>query len=291
MSALGDAVTLALFGAFRRLPTPVVSGIGAALGQALAERRAPEAVGRARAAIAALRPELAAPERDALLRRAQASMGRLLAEHARIGRLWPEGRIEIQGEEHAAAAVLSGRPLIGITCHTGNWEAIASAAHAFRLPFAVVYRPPRSALERRLAEEARARTGLRLLPPGLGSAAEAVKILEARREILGFFVDESARGELMGPRFGRPPSRRGNMAVAIRLALRTGAEILPVWSERLDGVRFRVVVEAPLALRREGAPEEALLAENLPLLDQALEAWIRPRLDQWYGLFRLREIA
>jgi KDO2-lipid IV(A) lauroyltransferase len=291
MSRFRERVDLALFSAFQRLPTPVVSGVGATLGRLLAKRRAPEAVARARAAVAWLRPELTEAERAAVVTEAAANIGRLLAEHARLGRLWPEGRIEISGEEHAAAAVLSGKPLIGITCHTGNWEAIASAAHAFRLPFAVVYRPPRSALERRLAAEARARTGLRLLPPGLGSAVEAVKILEERKEILGFFVDESARGELMGPRLGRKPTRRGNMAIAIRLALRTGAEILPVWSERLPGPRFRVVVQPPLALAREGGDEDALLAANLPVVDSALEAWIRPRLEQWYGLFRVRDLG
>lgn len=291
MSAFRDRIDLALFSAFQRLPTPVVSGVGATLGRLLASRRAPEAVARARAAVAWLRPESTEAERAAVVTEAAANVGRLLAEHARLGRLWPEGRIEIEGAEHGAAAVLSGKPLIGITCHTGNWEAIASAAHAFRLPFAVVYRPPRSALERRLAAEARARTGLRLLPPGLGSAVEALKILEERREILGFFVDESARGELMGPRLGRPPARRGNMAIAIRLALRTGAEILPVWSERLPGPRFRVVVQPPLVLAREGGDEDALLAANLPVVDSALETWIRPRLEQWYGLFRVRDLG
>lgn len=291
MSDFRERVDLALFNALRRLPTPIVSGIGATLGRLLAKRRAPEAVARARAAVAWLRPDLTEAERAAVVTEAAANMGRLLAEHARLGRLWPEGRIEIEGAEHGAAAVLSGKPLISITCHTGNWEAIASAAHAFRLPFAVVYRPPRSALERRLAAEARARTGLRLLPPGLGSAVEALKILEERREILGFFVDESARGELMGPRLGRPPTRRGNMAIAIRLALRTGADILPVWSERLPGPRFRVVVQPPLPLAREGGDEDSLLAQNLPVLDSALEAWIRPRLEQWYGLFRVRDLG
>ncbi|MCX7686296.1 MAG: lysophospholipid acyltransferase family protein [Acetobacteraceae bacterium] len=281
----------ALFRALRRLPTPLVSGIGGALGRLLAARRAPEAVARARAAVAVLRPDLSAAEQAALVARAAENVGRLLAEHARLHRLWPEGRISFTGEEHVIALVRAGKPVIGITCHTGNWEAIASAAHAFRLPLAVVYRPPRSALERRIAAEARARTGLRLLPPGLASAVEAVKILEGGREILGFFVDESAGGDLMAPRFGRPQTRRGNMAIAIRLALRHGAEILPVWSERLPGPRFRVAIGPPFALQRHGGDEEALLAANLPLLDRALEAWIRPRLDQWYGLFRLRGIG
>lgn len=291
MSLGRDWLDEALFRTLRRLPTPLVSGFGGALGRLLAGRRAPEAVARARAAVKALRPDLGATEQAALVARATENLGRLLAEHARLHRLWPEGRIAFTGEEHVIAVVRAGRPVIGITCHTGNWEAIASAAHAFRLPLAVVYRPPRSALERRIAEEARARTGLRLLPPGLGSAVAAVRILEEKREFLGFFVDESAGGELMAPRFGRPPTRRGNMAIALRLALRHGAEILPVWSERLPGPRFRVVVEPPLPLAREGGDEEALLAANLPLLDRALEAWIRPRLDQWYGLFRLRGIG
>lgn len=288
MTTLRERVDLALFGAFRRLPTPVVSGLGAGLGRVLAARRAPEAVARARAAIAQLRPDLSAAEQAALLARAGENIGRLLAELARLDRLWDEGRIETVGEEIALAAAASGRPVIAITCHTGNWEVVASAAQAFRLPLAVVYRPPQSAMERRLVAEVRARTGARLLPPGLGSAVEALRILEGRQEILGLFIDEVARGEVMGPRFGRGVSRRGNMAVAVRLALRTGADILPVWSERLEGARFRITVLPALALRREGAEEAALVAENLPVLDAALEAWVRPRLDQWYGLFRYR---
>ena len=288
MSRAWDA---ALFRLFRHLPTPVVSAVGGGLGRLLIGRRAPEALARARAAVAALRPDLSPPQQAALIARAAENLGRLLAEHARLHRLWPEGRIGFEGEEHLIALLREGRPVICVTCHTGNWEAIASLAHAFRLPLAVVYRPPRSALERRIAEEARARTGLRLLPPGLGSAVEALRVLENRQELLGLFIDESAGGELMGPRFGRPPTRRGNMAVAIRLALRTGAAILPVWSERLAGARFRVVVQPPLPLARHGGDEEALLARNLPILDAALEGWIRPRLDQWYGLFRLRGVG
>jgi KDO2-lipid IV(A) lauroyltransferase len=281
----------ALYRLFRHMPTPVVSAVGGGLGRLLIGRRAPEALARARAAVAALRPDLSPAEQAALVGRAVENLGRLLAEHARLHRLWPEGRIGFTGEENLIDLLREGRPVIAITCHTGNWEAIASLAHAFRLPIAVVYRPPRSALERRIAEEARARTGLRLLPPGLGSAVEALRVLEQGRELLGLFIDESAGGELMGPRFGRPPTRRGNMAVAIRLALRTGAAILPVWSERLPGVRFRVVVQPPLPLAQHGGDEEVLLARNLPILDAALEGWVRPRLDQWYGLFRLRGIG
>jgi KDO2-lipid IV(A) lauroyltransferase len=61
--------------------------------------------------------------------------------------------------------------------------------------------------------------------------------------------------------------------------------LVPAWTERLEGARFRVVVHPPLVMTPTGdraADERAVMIR----INQLLEQWIRKRPEQWLWLHR-----
>jgi len=286
LQRLTDLRLRALHHGLRGLPTPVASGLGARLGRLSVPVLHPKMRDRALANVARLRPELDAGGRARVVVQASAAVGRLFAEFSRLDRLWAEGRIEECDQQHLTALARARAPVICAAVHTGNWEVATPATHAAGLRLAATYLPPRNPMEHDLVRRLRGDLGVRLLRPGLESAIESLRILEAREEILGMFMDFPLAGWLPAPHLGRAPVARGNMAMAIRLALRTGAEIVPLLTERVPGPRYRITYLPPLALIRRGGSERELVAANLPTVNAPFEAWLRPRLEQWYMLFR-----
>lgn len=71
------------------------------------------------------------------------------------------------------------------------------------------------------------------------------------------------------------------MAYVARLAVMTGAEIIPAYCVRLgDRARFKVTFLPPVALVRERS--QAALMTNIAAINGVIEPIVREHLDQWY---------
>ena len=70
-----------------------------------------------------------------------------------------------------------------------------------------------------------------------------------------------------------------------QLALRFDVPILPVHVERLGPARFRMVCEAPLAVKPAGTKAGDILA-ILTAMNATLERWIRAEPGAWLWLHR-----
>jgi Kdo2-lipid IVA lauroyltransferase/acyltransferase len=141
--------------------------------------------------------------------------------------------IEVHGLEHFEAARASGRGVIVISAHAGNWEwgAAYLADHGARVH--VVARPHGSRWVERFFARRRAAWGVHALRdrPLWAAASRALR----RREWVALMGDRPA------------PGIRGSLcAWASALARRTGAVILPAAMVRLEDGRYRTWFAPPL---------------------------------------------
>lgn len=274
------ALAYGLFGLFRLLPIDLVSAIGGKLARwfgplSRAQRTAQQNLARAL-------PNLTDQARRKILVDVWDNFGRVITEYSalsRLGRKPDSDRIEVQGLEHLNAATKDGRPVIMYTGHIGSWEVTAVTVGSHANASALVYRPPNNPLVETLLQSTRGHAQTTLIPKGSGGARTIMRILKG-----GGFVQMAVDQKM---NTGLPISFMGRSAMTgdavARLALRYGCALLPAYSERLDGCRFRVTIEPPWTPEDTG-DREADVRTTLERVNQSIEVWIKRRPGQWLWL-------
>lgn len=272
----------ALRGVFSRMPPERAEAAGRRLG--LAYRRVD---GRrrelARANIAAAFPGKTAREVDALARDVFAHFGGLATGllHA-AGRPVSEtlARVEFPDVHVALEARRSGRGVLFLTAHLGNWEYSALGMAGAGIPTAVVARPLDNPLLDAWLTAFRTGNGNTIIEKH--DAARGM--LRALRSggVLGVLADQHVGPPdgIPAPFFGRPASTTSALA---RIVDRTEALVLPAAAIRIAPARYRLVVESVLDVRTLPAGER----EAGPLtarFNAILEALIRRHPEQWLWL-------
>ncbi len=260
-----------LFRFFSGWPLGALHALGGALGWLVwALSRRYRAQFRANVAQAGLSFNAARP--------AVAHAGRFVAE---LPKLWlrpPDesclGLVQVEGAEHAAQARSGGLGVIFFGAHCGSFELAPPALAELYGPVTAIYRPARKAWLAELERVARDRPGLSLVPPNLRGIRELMKTLKSNGTV-GLLADQvPPEGQgVWAPFFGKPAY---TMTLAARLALQTGAALVPVSCERLTDGRGYVLKIWP-ALRVGQSLEAAQLtgaarAELLTLVSRINEA-------------------
>jgi Kdo2-lipid IVA lauroyltransferase/acyltransferase len=279
--ALG-VVSYVLYHSLRLLPLDTCSALGGGLGLIVGRwRRINRPDAHARKTFARLRPESAGKaDLDAAMNRMCANIGCVSTEYSILDLLWAADRITVSGHEHLANCRRDGRPIIVFGVHLSNWEVIGAALLGLGYAVCTLYKPTRNRFQDRIANEIRMRGGAELVPPGPRGARQAYRALTDRRCLFLTWVDEAIDGCIRAPAFGRPISRRSNLAAMVRLARATGAQTLPAFVERQSGARFLTTFGPPVELVQAEDDKTALLA-NLQRLDGLVSSIIVPRLEYW----------
>jgi len=283
------AVNFVLLYGCRLLPLDWCSAVGAAVGILNGRYRFPGQRERARQGYLQLAAGDPTPEdAERATTRLFASTGRTMLEFAVLDRLWPAGRIAIEGAEHFVGARAGDRPVLVMALHLGNWEVIAPTMIAL-LPGvkgAGFYMPPRNRFEHMMIVAARRRYGGTMFPPGVAGTRMAHRLLVEERGVLLVYADDERKGHVSAPLFGRRLRPRANIPTIIRLAWASGASVVPAYAERLGGgARFRVTYLPAVELAPAGDDPAASLADNVARLDRVITPLVLARLDQWYMLF------
>ncbi|WP_454658301.1 lysophospholipid acyltransferase family protein [Bosea beijingensis] len=273
-----QALERVLHHAMRHLPIPFVSDLGAKLAWLKIRLIDPKVARKARDNIRHHFPAMPAAEVERLVWRFVDNVGRLMAEFSIVHRFAASGRLEFVGEE-AARAQVGKVPTIALCLHLGNWEVLASAMQMIGVPIASISEVPENAAHRDIADATRSGFDVKVLPPDRNGALRALSILKGNG-VLALFPDEKRGDTMMAPLFGRPPHAKGNLALAAKLARRTGAQLVVVYCERLEGVRFRLHFEGPFHM---DAGRSDPLAD-VAFLNSRIEPAILRHLDQWYYL-------
>jgi KDO2-lipid IV(A) lauroyltransferase len=275
-----------------RLPVRAVSRLGATLGQWSGRRGHPAAAARTAQALASLRPDYAAdPELlEAAQRRLWANIGRVYAEFCVLERIVREGRVSFADEALLGEVIRDGRPVIIAYVHLGNWETTGMQL-ATRAPHricAMADRLPANRIQAEVAASQRARWPGSVISVNAMAWRRVLAHLQTPGGILYIAIDEHAGAGVRTPAFGRAPAVHGNLGKIVRLAARTGAIILPTYSERLPGARFRAHFLEPLYPPAGDSADTTQLQARMQALDALFAPIVLRHLDQWFGLLEFR---
>ena len=271
-----------LFRFFSLWPLAALHAVGGGLGWlvwALSPRY--RAQFRAHVAQAGLSFETARP--------AIAEAGRFVAE---LPKLWlrPQAqscldRVQIDGQSFVAQAFSQGKGVIFFGPHCGSFELGPQALAELYGPVTAIYRPARKPWLAQLERIARNRPNLAVVAASLSGIRLMHKALKANQAVA--LLTDQVPPEGLGiwaPFFGRPAY---TMTLAARLALQSGAVLLPVSCERLPrGQGYLLKIWPPVA--GLGASEKISSASGLvsmlqavTLINQAIEAIVLSQPGQY----------
>jgi KDO2-lipid IV(A) lauroyltransferase len=196
------------------------------------------------------------------------NFARMFTDFLRLGRLGRErlaSSIDVHGAEHLEAALGSGRGVILLSAHLGNWEMGAAYIASLGTRMNVVARPHGNRWVERFFARRRHAWGVEMLPgrPLWKDAAGALR----RREWVALMADREAHA-------GQSTGRRGGAcAWAAALSRRTGALVLPAVIVRLPGRRYAAHFERPLT------PENVTQENHF----EVIRSYLRRYPGQWFA--------
>jgi lauroyl/myristoyl acyltransferase len=180
------------------------------------------------------------------------------------------------------AAHSEGKGLIFALMHFGNWDLGGMVFSRRGYALNVVAETFKHDRLNRMVVDARKTGGMRVIP--MERAAFGSLRALRNNEALAILMDRpGAQNGITVRFFGRPTVLPGGAA---RLALRTGARILPVAMARIDGASDRLVALLDTAFRFEPSGDDQ--RDVVALMEAVLavhEGFIRQYPDQWY-MFR-----
>lgn len=166
MEKLKGALVVGSLRLFALLPWHAVQSLGAMIGWLMWKlpNGSREVV---RINLAKCFPELNAAEHDKLVGRSLMDIGRTLTESA-CAWVWPAHKSlarvrEVEGLEVLEAALASGKGVVGITSHLGNWE-VLNHFYCSQCKPIIFYRPPKLKAVDDLLREQRVQLGNRVAP-------------------------------------------------------------------------------------------------------------------------------
>ncbi|HLV77798.1 MAG TPA: lysophospholipid acyltransferase family protein [Marinobacter sp.] len=225
-------------------------------------------------------PELSAAEQRTLSRASMAHTGMTAMEIPLMWE-WPVDKCfglirETRGLELVEQALATGKGLILLAPHLGNWE-LTGLFFSSRYKMAALYSPPHIKEFEDYMIRVRGRLGSELVR---GDRKGLLRLMNILREggVAGILPDQSPRGKTnaYAPFFGMEVR---TMTLVNKLMQKTGANVLVTFAERLPGGQgFRIVVEEAVPGNDDANPVVAATA-----LNRSVEKVVRmaPAQYQW----------
>ena len=275
-----------LFRFFSVWPLAALHTLGGVLGWVVwAASPAYRAQFRANVAQAGLAFELAQP--------AIAETGRFVAE---LPKLWLRpfnasclGNVQVEGQAHAEQAFRQGKGVIFFGPHCGSFELGPQALAEIYGPITALYRPARKPWLAALEQRTRQRPQLTVVPASLSGIRLLHKSLKANQAVALLTDQVPPEGlGLWAPFFGKPAY---TMTLAARLALQSGAVLLPVSCERLPrgGGYFLKIWPSVEGLDNTSSALKPDLLTTVTKINQAIETIVLSQPGQYlwgYGRYK-----
>lgn len=186
---------------------------------------------------------------------------------------------EIKGMEHVHAAIAAGRGGIFVTVHMGSWELGGACMGLLGVPLTVAALRHKDPRVEALFVSTREAGQMEVVP--LGGALAKLQEALTRGRFIALVSDRDVKGTGMRlPFFGQPTRVPSGHA---KLALNTGAWILPATTYRLPDKRIVIDIREPIIPDPQTDTEESLTRRTLAVLENC----IRDYPDQWLSFFNL----
>ena len=208
--------------------------------------------------------------------------GRYLVEFfglERFGKPFIDTHVDVFGREHIDAALAKGKGALLVTAHLSNWELGAAYLAAKGYPaLGIGMVHPDEKLNELIARQ-RASRGYQVIQTE-GAFRRAVRELR-RNNVVCFAGDRDVGyGRTTVQFFGRPTVFPQGPA---RMALATGAELVPGFVIRRPGGHFAIMIEPPVPVPETGGRREKAHAMTQHFAG-LVEKWVTLFPAQW-GIF------
>ena len=273
MDKFKGALVVGFLRLFALLPWRAVQGLGSAIGWLMWKlpNRSREV---ARINLDRCFPELANTERERLLRASLQQIGKTFTESA-CAWIWPADKTlhlvkQVEGLEVLEQALASGKGVVGITSHLGNWEVLNHFYCAQCKPI-IFYRPPKLKAVDDLLQRQRVQLGNKVAP--------------STREGIISVIKEVRKGGAVGIPADPEPSEGagvfvpflGTQALTSKFVpgMLTGGKAVGVFLHALrleDGSGYKVILEAaPPAMYDEDV--EVAVAAMSGVIERYVRTW------------------
>lgn len=168
-----------------------------------------------------------------------------------------------------------------VCAHVGAWQLTNFIAGHMGLNISTIYAPESNAALRDMMLGLRHHMGVNLIPSDAG-VRPLIKELTKGNSI-GMAVDTRLDTGKLLPFFGREALTN---TTAARLALRTGAALIPINAVRLPNQRYRIDVYDPLVSENSTAPPDEQAEVLSTKINSLFEEWITATPEQWICLKR-----
>ena len=234
--------------------------------------------------------QIAFPERDRaaaieLIDGMADNIGRTVAESASLERFMDETgkhRFTFEGLEHVAATRASGKPILFVSGHFGNFELSFVAIHHLGWNASVVSRRPNNRYIADWYANKRDSIGYDAqIPKGPEGMRQMVSVLRKGGNV-GMLMDQRLTEGIPVPLFGRDAMTVHTPAV---LAISHGAIIQPFAVRRNPGAQFTAVFHPPItSLGRDSEAREIFAITEA--LNAFVETEVRARPTDWLWMHK-----
>jgi Kdo2-lipid IVA lauroyltransferase/acyltransferase len=233
-------------------------------------------------------PELSEDERQELLRKSFASLGRLLGEFSQLSKTTPEQLRKLieydeVGLSHLREVEKTKRGVIFLTGHLGAWELLSFGWSALEYPISFLVRPLDNPRIDEMIERVRTRFGNRAIDKK-SAARQALRVLR-EGGTLGILADLNTQTHegVFVPFFGKLACSTAGIAT---LALKTDAVVIPtcaIWDPKRN--RYFFHGDPPVELIRTGDHAKDIEL-NTGRFAAAIEHMVRLYPDQWLWIHK-----
>jgi len=235
-------------------------------------------------------PEKSEAELEALALAQWDNTGRTFAEFPMLGRVRvfdKNSRVKVIGLQKLEALRDEKKGAVLISGHFANWEIMAAVFSQAGLPVRVTYRPTNNPYFDRRIRSQRQKYGIDLMVAKSG-AKGAKELLAALKsgDSVALLNDQKFNEGIAVPFFGVAAMTAPGPT---RMALRTGAPLVPMFVRRVDKTKFEVEIYDPIAIDntgdRAGDIERGVVAITRWVEDRIIEDpagwfWVHRRWDK-----------
>ena len=202
--------------------------------------------------------------------------GRIFAEYIflkdfRYGKLASE--VQIEGKEILNDIKENNKQVIFISGHLSNFELMAMFIEKSGINLSAIYRPLNNIFLNGIMESIRKKYICKnQIKKGLAGLKKLIK-LKKKNYSSALMIDQRVSEGILSPLFNE---KALTTTIPAQLVKKFNIPIVPVYIERINGLKFKITINQPLSFPRDTSQKE--ITDNL---NQILEKFILSKPENW----------
>ena len=202
--------------------------------------------------------------------------GRIFAEYIflkdfRYGKLASE--VQIEGQEILKDIKENNKQVIFISGHLSNFELMAMSIEKFGINLSAIYRPLNNIFLNGIMENIRKKYICKnQIKKGLAGLKKLIK-LKKKNYSTALMIDQRVSEGILSPLFNENAL---TTTIPAQLVKRFNIPIVPVYIERIEGLKFKITINEPLSFPQDTSQQQ--ITDNL---NKILEKFILSKPENW----------